>query len=193
MNCGSSGGAASRNQLPMACGNGSRGFSILRHCHRLSAKRSVGALDMVRAMAMDGWPRATPYVAAGRHWGDIALRTGAARRGRLEPSVGEQASVVAGAARWIMRDDEAGVMAVVGPAIVVMGAGGAGLRRCRRGHEGEARSGKCRKATQREDTHAVSLLTGPDVSNIRVLQAIRAQTFDLSFTLIVNRQSAGPP
>jgi len=111
---------------------------------------------MMRMMAMDRWPRASPYVAAGRRWGDVGL-TGAAPHGRLGPGVGEQTAVVAGRARRIVGADDAGVMAVMGPARVVIAAWCTGSRRCRRGHEGEAGSGKCRKATQCGDTHAVSL------------------------------------
>src|SRR5262249_52298986 len=59
MNCGSPGAPPAAQHCPRHAGMGDRGFSILRHGHRLSAKRSVGASDMVRAMAMDGWPRAT--------------------------------------------------------------------------------------------------------------------------------------
>ena len=111
---------------------------------------------MMRMMAVDDWPRASPYVAADRRWGDVGL-TGAARHGRLGPGVGEQAAITAGAAWRIVDADEAGVMAVMGPAGVVIAAWCTGSRRCRRGHEAEAGCGKCRKATQCEDTHAVSL------------------------------------
>src|SRR5262249_42941090 len=120
----------------------------------------------------------------------LSARAIAARRSWLGPGAGDQAAVDAGAA---LRDDEAGAMTIVGPAILIKAAEDIGLRR--RSHEGEAGNCKCRNATQTYVCcpNPSQSLTEPDVSNIGLPRPIRAGRFDRSFTLFVNRQSAGRP